>query len=98
MRKIKFIKNTPDGVMKEGDISNASPKNADFAVRTGYAIYEGEEKKSLSEELKNFQSRAEEKIPKQLQNPALRFCLLKPRDKIPFEPKWQQNGYSFDDK
>ena len=60
MKKIKFIKNTPDGVMKEGDISNASPKNADFAVRTGYAIYEGEEKKSLSEELKNFQSRAEE--------------------------------------
>ena len=36
-------------------------------------------------------------IPEQLQNPEFRFCLLKPKDKIPFEKAWQKNGYKFND-
>ncbi|RPJ30268.1 MAG: hypothetical protein EHM25_06855 [Nitrosopumilales archaeon] len=35
-------------------------------------------------------------IPKQLQNPEFRFCLLKPKSKIPFEKDWHKNGYAFD--
>ena len=35
-------------------------------------------------------------IPKQLQNPNFRFCLLKAKEKIPFEKSWQKNGYCFD--
>ena len=37
-------------------------------------------------------------IPKQLQKPEFRFVLLLSKDKIPFEPNWQNNGYRFDDK
>jgi len=35
-------------------------------------------------------------IPKQLQNPEFRFCLLKPKEKIPFEKNWQKKGYTYD--
>jgi hypothetical protein len=38
------------------------------------------------------------KIPRQLQRPEFRFVLLLPKDKIPFELDWQNNGYRFDDK
>lgn len=31
-------------------------------------------------------------IPKHLQDPAFRFCLIKPGEKAPFEPAWQKNG------
>ena len=37
-------------------------------------------------------------IPKQLQNPEFRFCLIRPKTKIPFEKEWQKNGYKFNDK
>ena len=46
-------------------------------------------------------------IPKQLQNPEFRFCLVnkwnaknkegKPIGKAPFETAWQKKGYKFDD-
>ncbi len=36
-------------------------------------------------------------IPSQLQNPEFRFCLINKQTKIPFEKKWQNNGYKFDD-
>jgi hypothetical protein len=34
-------------------------------------------------------------IPKQLQNESFRFVKLKPKSKIPFEPNWQNNGYTW---
>lgn len=34
-------------------------------------------------------------IPKQLQKNEYRFVLLKPKEKIPFEKAWQENGYTF---
>jgi len=37
-------------------------------------------------------------IPKQLQNPEFRFCLLRKQSKIPFEKDWQNRGYLFDDE
>lgn len=39
-----------------------------------------------------------DKIPLQLKNSHFRFCLLKPKSKIPFENKWSENGYQFFDK
>lgn len=37
-------------------------------------------------------------IPKQLQRPEFRFCLIKPKDKAPFEKDWQNTcNYKFDD-
>jgi len=36
-------------------------------------------------------------IPKQLQNPAFRFVLIRPNSKRPFEEKWQEeNNYAYD--
>ena len=36
-------------------------------------------------------------IPNQLKNPGFRFCLLKPREKTPFEVDWQRNrNYRYD--
>lgn len=35
-------------------------------------------------------------IPQQLQNPEFRFCLLKPKSKVPFEKDWANKGYKFD--
>ncbi len=36
-------------------------------------------------------------IPKQLQNPDFRFCLIRKQSKVPFEKNWQIKGYKFDD-
>lgn len=35
-------------------------------------------------------------IPQQLRKSEFKFCLLKPRDKKPFEVEWQKRGYKFD--
>jgi len=35
-------------------------------------------------------------IPKQLQNPEFRFCLIRKQSKAPFEKEWQKNGYQWD--
>ena len=36
-------------------------------------------------------------LPKQLKYPGFRFCLLKPKEKIPFEMNWQtKNNYKYD--
>lgn len=39
----------------------------------------------------------ENPIPQRLQQEEFKFCLLKKQTKKPFEPKWQENGYSFAD-
>lgn len=39
----------------------------------------------------------EKMIPKQLQKPEFRFCLLKKKEKVPFEKDWQNKGYAFND-
>ncbi len=36
-------------------------------------------------------------IPERLKNPDFRFVLLGNKNKIPFESKWQEKGYAFDD-
>lgn len=36
-------------------------------------------------------------IPKQLQNPEFRFCLIRKQSKVPYEKDWQKKGYKFDD-
>ncbi|KKL83775.1 hypothetical protein LCGC14_1971320, partial [marine sediment metagenome] len=36
-------------------------------------------------------------IPKQLQKPDFRFCLIRKQSKAPFEKEWQKNGYTFND-
>jgi len=36
-------------------------------------------------------------IPKSLQKPEFRFCLIRNQSKAPFEKDWQNKGYSFND-